>query len=65
MELCCCRRAYYWLDVRMDHAGYARTGSISHSYFLKKRHRRWAGPHQWEQSYSDWLTENARIPLRA
>lgn len=31
---------YYWLDVRMDHAGYARTGSISHSYFLKSRHRR-------------------------
>ena len=31
---------YYWLDVRMDHAGYARTGSISHSYFPQKRHRR-------------------------
>ena len=30
---------YYWLDVRMDHAGYARTGSIS-LLFPQKRHRR-------------------------
>ena len=50
---------YYWLDVRMDHAGYARTGSISHSYFLKSDTAAWARSHQWEQSYSDWLTENA------
>lgn len=50
---------YYWLDVRMDHAGYARTGSNSHSYFLKSDTAAWARSHQWEQSYSDWLTENA------
>ena len=42
---------YYWLDVRMDHAGYARTGSISHSYFLKSDTAAWARSHQWEQSY--------------
>ena len=47
------------MDVRMDHAGYARTGSISHSYFLKSDTAAWARSHQWEQSYSDWLTENA------
>ena len=50
---------YYWLDVRMDHAGYVRTGSISHSYFLKSDTAAWARSHEWEQSYSEWLTENA------
>ena len=50
---------YYWLDVRMDHAGYARTGSISHTYFLKSDTAVWARSHTWTQSYSDWLTENA------
>ena len=50
---------YYWLDVRMDHAGYTRTGSISHTYFLKSDTAAWARSHQWEQSYSEWLTQNA------
>lgn len=55
---------YYWLDVRMDHAGYVRTGTISHTYFLKEDTAAWARSHQWEQSYSDWLVENEEAIAR-
>lgn len=55
---------YYWLDVRMDHAGYVRTGTISHTYFLKADTAAWARSHQWDQSYSERLSEDADFIAR-
>lgn len=44
---------FYWLDVRMDHASYARTGSISHTYFMKTDTAQWAKKHEWDQAGYD------------
>lgn len=44
---------FYWLDVRMDHASYARTGSISHTYFMKTDTAQWAKRHEWDQAGYD------------
>lgn len=50
---------YYWLDVRMDHANYDRTGKITHTYFMIEDTGEWAKRHAWDSEYSDWLAENA------
>lgn len=44
---------FYWLDVRMDHANYLRTGSISHTYFMKTDTAAWAKKHEWDQEGYD------------
>lgn len=50
---------YYWLDVRMDHANYARTGKINYQYFMITDLARWERSHSWDHSYSDVLGQNA------
>lgn len=50
---------YLWLDVRMDHASYTRTGAISYQYFLQPSTSLWARQHSWDHAYSDWLAQNA------
>ena len=50
---------YFWLDVRIDHAEYTRTGRVSTSYFLVENTETWAGRHEWNHAYSDWLFANA------
>lgn len=50
---------YYWLDVRMDHAYYESTGSISYTYFMKTSKSEWQQRHAWDAEYSDWLFANA------
>lgn len=50
---------YYWLDVRMDHAYYESTGSISYTYFMKTSKSEWQKRHAWDDTYSDWLFANA------
>ena len=50
---------YYWLDVRMDHAGYESTGRISYTYFMKTSKSQWQERHAWDDQYSDWLFANA------
>lgn len=51
---------YYWLDPRIDHANYVRTGKISYSYFMKEDTTAWAKSHAWDHTYSDWLAANAK-----
>jgi len=43
---------YYWMDVRMDNASYARTGSLSHYYFMKTDTAAWARQHRWVHAYT-------------
>ena len=50
---------YYWLDVRMDHANYTRTGKINYQYFMISDTNEWAKRHSWDHEYSDWLAANA------
>lgn len=50
---------YYWLDVRMDHATYARTGKVDHRYFMVADTGKWEQNHAWVHTYSDWLAGNA------
>ncbi|MBR2048588.1 MAG: S-layer homology domain-containing protein [Oscillospiraceae bacterium] len=50
---------YYWLDVRMDHAIYARTGTITHDYFMVTSQSEWEEDHVWDSGYSDALFDNA------
>lgn len=50
---------YYWLDVRMDHAYYESTGSISYTYFMKTSTSEWQQRHAWDAEYSNWLFANA------
>lgn len=52
--------AYYWLDPRMDHANYERTGKINYYYFMKADTAAWAKSHAWDHTYSDWLAANAQ-----
>lgn len=49
---------YYWLDVRLDHANYVRTGSINHSYFMVKSTAEWEKQHKWDHEYSNLLAAN-------
>jgi len=42
----------YWLDVRMDHAGYSG-GKVPHTYFMKTDDAEWATRHTWDHSYTD------------
>ena len=52
---------YYWLDVRMDHANYDRTGTLNHTYFLVEDTAQWAKKHSWDRSYSDAMMECAEL----
>ena len=49
---------YYWLDVRMDHANYVRSGKVTHSYFMKSDTAAWAKSHEWDHTLSDWVAAN-------
>ena len=51
---------YYWLDVRMDHATYVRTGNIDYRFFMVKDTAKWATNHEWDHKYSDALYRNRR-----
>lgn len=45
---------WYWLDVRMDHANYLRTGVLSTQYFLISDTASWAESHIWDiETYPD------------
>lgn len=50
---------YYWLDVRMDHANYKRTGKINYQYFMITDLARWERSHSWDHTYSNILAQNA------
>ena len=52
---------YYWLDVRMDHANYERTGKLNHTYFLIEDTAQWEKKHSWDRSYSDAMMECAEL----
>lgn len=49
---------YYWLDVRMDHATYGRTGKIDYHYFMVTDLARWESSHEWDHAYSNALFAN-------
>ena len=51
--------AYYWLDVRMDHANYCRTGKINYQYFMISDTAAWERNHNWDHTYSNILKQNA------
>lgn len=44
---------FYWLDVRMDHSAYERTGRVSHTYFMKTDTDEWAKKHVWDREGYD------------
>ncbi len=50
---------YYWLDVRMDHANYVRTGTLNHQYFLVDNNAQWEQKHSWDPEYSDAMMASA------
>ena len=52
---------YVWLDVRMDHANYERTGKLSYTYFLVEDTAQWEKKHKWDHGYSDAMMENAQL----
>ncbi|MBR5536497.1 MAG: S-layer homology domain-containing protein [Clostridia bacterium] len=52
---------YEWLDVRMDHANYERTGKLSYTYFLVEDTAQWEKKHSWDHGYSDAMMENAQL----
>jgi len=55
---------YYWLDVRIDHANYTRTGEVTHQYFMERDTETWAKKHSWDHDYSDWLfAEEKKISI--
>ncbi len=56
---------YYWLDVRMDHANFLRTGKLDHSYFLVEDTAVWEKKHLWDHSYSDAVMESADMLMEA
>ena len=56
---------YLWLDVRMDHANYQRTGSLKHSYFLVEDTETWETRHSWDHTYSDALMNCIDLLLEA
>ena len=51
---------YYWLDVRMDHATFGRTGKIDYHYFMVTDLARWESSHEWDHEYSNTLFANGR-----
>ncbi len=51
---------YYWFDVRIDHANYARNGKIDYTYFMKESTEEWEKKHAWDHAYSNWLAANAQ-----
>lgn len=50
---------YYWLDPRMDHANYERTGKLNHTFFLVSDTAEWEKRHSWDHAYSNALMSNA------
>ena len=56
---------YYWLDVRMDHANYERTGTLNHTYFLIEDTAQWEKKHSWDHEYSNAMMECADLMLEA
>ena len=56
---------YYWLDVRMDHQNYTRTGTLNHTYFLIEDTAQWEKKHSWDHSYSDAMMECAELMVEA
>ncbi len=50
---------YYWLDVRIDHASYARTGRVAHDYFMVASTSAWEQDHEWNHNYSNQLFAKA------
>jgi len=56
---------YYWLDVRMDHAAYVRTGAIPYSYFLVSDTAAWEQEHTWDRGYSDALAGAAAFAVES
>lgn len=50
---------YLWLDPRMDHANYERTGKLNHTYFLIDDTAQWEKRHSWDHAYSNALMANA------
>ena len=48
---------WYWLDIRIDHAAYERTGTLSDQYFLIYDTEAWAEEHIWDRS--SWVDKNA------
>lgn len=50
---------YYWLDPRMDHANYERTGKLNHTFFLISDTSEWEKRHSWDHAYSNALMANA------
>ena len=52
---------YVWLDVRMDHANYERTGALSYTYFLVDDTAQWEKKHKWDHAYSEAMMENAPL----
>ena len=57
--------AYLWLDVRMDHTNYVRTGKLSYTYFLVVDTVQWEKKHSWDHAYSDALMDNIDLLLNA
>ena len=49
---------YYWLDVRMDHATYTRTGKIDYKYFMVDDTARFKKSHEWDMTYTNLLEKN-------
>ena len=42
-------------------AGLALTGKIAYTYFLIESKAEWAKRHEWDSTYSDWLSANAAL----
>ena len=51
---------YYWMDIRIDHASYKRTGNIAHTYFMIEDTASWAKKHLWAPNYPTLLASNAK-----
>ncbi len=51
---------YIWMDVRMDHANYKRTGKITYTYFWVEDTDVWEKKHEWNRNHSDFLAANAK-----
>lgn len=50
---------WYWLDIRMDHEIYERTGSIDYTYFLIDDSSTWKKSHSWDTAqYPDLVSQN-------
>ncbi len=54
---------YLWLDPRMDHANYVRTGTLEHKYFLVSDTAQWETKHSWDHGYSEALMASVDLIL--